>query len=67
MEDLSKPFSIIYWQSWLSSEVPVDWRLAIVMPIYKQGLKKDLWNYMPVNPTSVLKNVMEQIISSAIT
>ena len=33
-EELAKPLSIIYRQSWLSGEVPVDWQLANLTPIY---------------------------------
>ncbi|GAB0195065.1 receptor-type tyrosine-protein phosphatase zeta [Grus japonensis] len=46
-EELAKPFSIIYQQSWLTGEVPDDWRLANVMPIYKKGQKEDPGNYRP--------------------
>ncbi|GAB0207631.1 ubiquitin carboxyl-terminal hydrolase 4 [Grus japonensis] len=66
-EALTKPLSIIYQQSWLSKEVPVDWKLANVMPIYRKGQKEDLGNYRPVSLTSVLGKAMEQIILSAIT
>ncbi|GAB0210347.1 protein NYNRIN-like [Grus japonensis] len=66
-EVLTKPLSIIYQQSWLSKEVPVDWRLANVTPIHKKGQKEDPGNYRPVSLTSVLGKVMEQIILSAIT
>jgi len=66
-EVLSKPLSIIYQQSWLNREVPHDWKLADVMPIYKKGQKEDPGNYRPVSLTSVLGKVMEQIILSAIT
>ena len=34
--------STIYQCSWLSGEVPEDWRLADVTPIYKKGHKEDL-------------------------
>ncbi|KAK4832555.1 LOW QUALITY PROTEIN: hypothetical protein QYF61_024055 [Mycteria americana] len=66
VEVLTKPLSILYQQRWLAGEVPVDWRLASVMPIYKKGWKEDPWNYRPVSLTSVLGKVMEQIILSAI-
>ncbi|KAK4814369.1 hypothetical protein QYF61_017782 [Mycteria americana] len=44
---LTKPLSIIYQQSWLTGEVPVDWRLANVTPIYKKGQQEDPGNYRP--------------------
>ncbi|KAK4814215.1 hypothetical protein QYF61_012554 [Mycteria americana] len=63
---LTKPLSIIYQQSWLTGEIPVDWRLANVTPIFKKGLKEDPGNYRPVSLTSVPGKLMEQIILSAI-
>ena len=50
----------------LTGEVPEDWRLANVTPIYKKGRKEDPGNYRPVSLTLVLGKVMEQIILSAI-
>ena len=67
VEVLTKPLSIIYQQSWLTKEVPVDWRLANVILIYKKGQKEDPGNYRPVSLTSVPGKVMEPIILSAIT
>ncbi|KAK4828051.1 hypothetical protein QYF61_023089 [Mycteria americana] len=66
VEVLTKPFSILYQQSWLTREVPVKYSLANVTPIYKKGRKEDLGNYRPVSLTSVLGKVMEQISLSAI-
>ncbi|KAK4828333.1 LOW QUALITY PROTEIN: hypothetical protein QYF61_025802 [Mycteria americana] len=66
-EVLTKPLSIMYQQSWLTEEVPADWRLANVTPIFKKGRKEDPGNYRPVSLTSVLGKLMEQIILSAIT
>ncbi|XP_053905560.1 uncharacterized protein LOC128849191 [Cuculus canorus] len=57
---LSKPLSIIFQRSWLTGEVPLDWRLADVVPIYKKGCREDPGNYRPVSLTSVPGKVMEQ-------
>ncbi|KAK4813080.1 hypothetical protein QYF61_007582 [Mycteria americana] len=57
----------IHPRSWLTGEVPVDWRLANVSPIHKKGQKEDPGNYRPVSLTPVPGKVMEQNILSAIT
>ena len=54
-----KPLSIILWQSWLTGDVLVDWRLANVMPIFKKGQKDDPGSYRPISLTSVPGKVME--------
>ncbi|XP_069709271.1 mitochondrial enolase superfamily member 1, partial [Phaenicophaeus curvirostris] len=63
---LAKPLSIIFQQSWKTGEVPLDWRPADVVPIYKKGRREDPGNYRPVSLTSVPGKVMEQVILSAI-
>ncbi|NWV09231.1 LORF2 protein, partial [Ptilonorhynchus violaceus] len=64
-DELAKPPSIIYHQSWLTREVPDDWKLANVT--HKKGWKEDQEHYRPVSLTSVPGKVMEQMILSAIT
>ena len=64
---IAEPLSAIYQCSWLSGEVPEDWRLADVAPIYKRDHKEDLGNYRPGSLTSVPGKVMEQIILGEIT
>ena len=59
--------SIIYQCSLLTGEVPEDWRLVSVTPVYKKGYKKDLGNYRPVSLTSVPGKVTEQIALGEIT
>ena len=64
---IAKPLSIIYQCSLLTVEVPEDWRLANVPPIYKKGCRDDLGNYRPVSLTSVPGKIMEQIVLREIT
>jgi len=59
LRELAKPLSIICQQSWLTGEVPDDWTLASVTPIYKKGHTKDPGNYKPVSLTSMLGKIME--------
>ena len=62
VEVIAEPLSIIYQHSLLMGEVPEDWRLASVTPIYKKGCREDPGNYRPVSLTSVLGKIMEQIV-----
>jgi len=52
-EVIAEPLSIIYQCSLLTGEVPEDWRLATVTPIYKKSCRKDLGNNRPVSLTMV--------------
>jgi len=67
VEELAKPLSIIYQQSWLTGEVPDDWRIASVTPICKKGWKEDPGNYRPVSLTSVPGKIMAWFILSMLT
>ncbi|KAK4829271.1 hypothetical protein QYF61_002663 [Mycteria americana] len=47
-DGMAGPLSIIYQRSWESGEVPANWRLANVIPIYKKVVREDPGNYRPV-------------------
>ena len=66
-EVIAEPLSIIYQCSLLTGEIPEDWRLANVTPIYKKGCREDPGNYRPGSLTSVPGNIMEQIVLREIT
>jgi len=67
VEELAKPLSITHQQSWLTGEVPDDWSIASVTPIYKKDQKEDPGNYQLVSLTSVPGKIMERFILSALT
>ncbi|CAM4571088.1 unnamed protein product [Caretta caretta] len=50
----------IFNESVNSGTVPYDWRIAIIVPIFKKGKKSDPGNYRPVSLTSVVCKVLEK-------
>ncbi|KAK4807474.1 hypothetical protein QYF61_008242 [Mycteria americana] len=58
------PLSIVYQRSQESGEVPTDWKLANIIPIYKKGMREDPGNYRPVSLTSVPGKIMEIILGA---
>ncbi|KAM8793546.1 E3 ubiquitin-protein ligase RNF38-like [Eudromia elegans] len=66
-EVLAKLLSIIYQRSWSTGEIPDNWRLASVTPIYKKGWMEDLDNYRPVSLTSVLGKIHQVAVPVSYT
>ena len=62
VDHLSLPLSIIFNKSMSTGEVPGDWKLANVTPIYKKGSKNKPENYRPISLTSISCKLMESII-----
>ena len=46
----------------LTGEVPEDWRIASVVPLFKKGSKNNPGNYRPVSLTSVVGKLLERIL-----
>ena len=58
----SKSLCIIFSLSFSSGDVPNDWRIANVAPIFKKGPKSCPGNYRPVSLTSCVCKAMERTI-----
>ena len=52
----------IFNSSLESGQVPEDWRVANVTPLFKKGSREELGNYRPVSLTSVVGKVLKTLI-----
>ena len=66
-ESVAPILQMIFTKSIHSGEVPLDWKTANVVPIYKKGPKHLPVNYRPVSLTSICSKIMEHILASQIT
>jgi hypothetical protein len=64
--ELALPLSILFTRSLTEGKLPLEWKDAMVTPIFKKGNKQEAGNYRPVSLTCVLCKVMENIIRSQI-
>ena len=58
---------IVFERSWQLGEVPQDWKKLSVTASFKRGNKDDLGNYQLVSLTSILSNMIKQIILEIIS
>uniref|UniRef100_A0A674KC54 Reverse transcriptase domain-containing protein n=1 Tax=Terrapene triunguis TaxID=2587831 RepID=A0A674KC54_9SAUR len=65
-QEIASPLAIIFNESVNSGVVPLDWRIANVVPIFKKGKKSDPGNYRPVSLTSVICKVLEKILKEKV-
>ena len=65
-EIISEPLASVFRKSLDTGEVPLMWRQANVVPIFKKGDKTVASNYRPVSLTSVVGKIMESIITKNI-
>jgi len=54
--EFAVPLCAIFQESYESSQLPLDWKLANISAIFKKGTKQDAKNYRPVLLTSVPGN-----------
>ncbi|RMC04855.1 hypothetical protein DUI87_18029 [Hirundo rustica rustica] len=59
---IAKPLLMIFELSWESGEVPADWKLVNVVPVFRQSKKEDPRRYWPVSLTLMPDKLMEIIL-----
>ncbi|KAJ7419587.1 rna-directed dna polymerase from mobile element jockey-like [Willisornis vidua] len=63
---ITKTLVVTFELSWECEEIPADWKLENVVPIFQKGKKDDPRNYRRVSLSSVPGRVMEKIILGSI-
>ena len=61
-KEISLPLSIIYNNSFITGNIPQQWRFASITALFKNGDRKFAGNYRPVSLTCILCKVMENIV-----
>ena len=60
--EIAPALSIIFQSSLDNGEVPLDWKDALVAPLFKEGDRSQPANYRPMSLTSICSKIMEHII-----
>ena len=65
-KSLANLLKILFDNTLLEGNIPSDWKIAEVRPIFKKGDKRQPGNYRPVSLTSVCCKLMETFIKNAL-
>lgn len=65
-ESLAKFLVVLFRTSLMYGELPADWKIALVVPIFKKGDRLCFQNYRPISLTSSCCKLIEHIISTRI-
>ena len=59
---ISYPLSILFNLSYTTGKIPLEWKLANVVPVHKKGCKSNVENYRPISLTCIVMKVYEKVI-----
>ena len=62
VEQISKPLAHVLNMSLQEGIVPLEWKEANIIPLFKKGSRNKSVNYRPVSLTSVICKLLESII-----
>ena len=65
-ESLSDALHIMFERSIRCSEIPEEWKVAFVVPIFKKGKRKEVDNYRPVSLTSLVVKIIGKFLKNQI-
>ena len=59
---LARPLSILFKLIYNTGILPIEWKRANVVPVFKKGEKGNVENYRPISLTCISAKVMERIM-----
>ena len=65
--ELHEVFTILFQKSLDLGEIPDDWKIAHIFPLFKKGDKCNVENYRPISLTSITCKLLEHIVHSNIS
>ena len=63
---LAPPLTLVFQTSLNQQKLPIDWKIAHVVPIFKKGDRASPNNYRPISLTCLCCKILEHIIQSNI-
>ena len=63
---MAKPLSLLFNQLLSVASVPVQWKQAIITPVFKKGTTGDVSNYRHISLTCVACKIMKRVIAQHI-
>jgi hypothetical protein len=65
-EIITLPLTRLFNLSLQTGIVPLDWKTAVICPIFKKGNKELVENYRPICLTSIICKIMERILKDLV-
>ena len=60
--DFATPLSIIFNASLSDGDIPSDWKVANIRPVFKKGRVDGVSNYRLISLTSIISKIIEKIL-----
>ena len=66
-EEMKESIWVLFQKMWKEEKIPIDWARGIIVPIFKDGEKKNVDNYRGITLLSVVGKFFTSILNNRIT